>query len=746
MSNTLRSFLLCLAIAELSGCGGGSGPGAPPPTQTNPSQPTAQDLANAKAADLTGILDLSANTMTLSWVDNFKSATGYNIEQRSSSGNWNVVETIPGQGGTGQRVSWMRTVTAQSAFRVTAQLSGYTVTLLTTEQQDSVLISPPATAPSIVLDQPEPVTDSVAVSLQNAGKLTGVEYFVDSTEFGTSSASPDFPAILDTAQIASTSHMLRARMQTGPGAFLEVHRSVTVAQANLGLTVVVKGTTGTVRILVVATSNVGVQSASASLDGVSLGTLTQTNAVGTLGPAFEFTVDALKAGSGPHVIMVTAVDVTGASASTSVLATFNNAPTLALGSPVDGALVNGTLTLSGTFGSDKPGPVNLVVSLGNSTILQTSTSPFNATIDLGTVAGLPHPGNATLTLVATDSTGTSTRLTSGVTITSSPTLVFTPLVSIGPRGTLLTVSQSAALYQTEDQFVHLHFGSTDTVLDTTTLFATANWLMSGTDVVAIGALNDGKHLFHWGTDGVRHDLGVFGGSGDAMLQLQGLILPWVLVVDNPVATFVNLTTGSTIVPTLATPDFGPQQAEVNGFPAILPATPPFYVSANGLVLFYVSNSAGTVNIERWDQSTGQSQVVGSNGANLETDGSRLIWLSSPSVADTTPPLTSLDIGSGTVTTVSTSEMQFQLADGLVAWTERLLNVENVALKASDGATITTLPGAQTLYGTAGGRVLYELNDTLDAWSAQHGAQLLLDVPPGKAMIAGGAAYFTNGSQ
>src|SRR5262249_26345522 len=107
--SVIRGLVLVAFAVQLVACGGGGTSATPAPTPSaSPPQPTSQDLANAKAAALSASLDLSSNMATLTWIDTFPTATGYEIDQEGDGGVWTVLETIPGQQGTQKTITWSR--------------------------------------------------------------------------------------------------------------------------------------------------------------------------------------------------------------------------------------------------------------------------------------------------------------------------------------------------------------------------------------------------------------------------------------------------------------------------------------------------------------------------------------------------------------------------------------------------------------------------------------------------------------
>ena len=161
-------------------------------------------------------------------------------------------------------------------------------------------------------------------------------------------------------------------------------------------------------------------------------------------------------------MQVTATDGNGVTATKTVTITVSNAPSLTLSTPIDGALVNGTLPIQGTFATDKQGAtVSLSVTLGDLPVLSTSQSPFSASFSLAGVT----PGSYTLTATATDSTGQPTVVSRQVTVTSSASLVYTPIATLGEGAVIRAAGGSHVVYMDAAQTTfHRLNGGTDTIL------------------------------------------------------------------------------------------------------------------------------------------------------------------------------------------------------------------------------------------------------------------------------------------
>lgn len=172
-----RLWPLALAI-QLVACGGAGGAGGTAATSTA-TQPTAQDQADAKAAALSASLNLSTGLATLSWTDTFSKVSGYAIQQQTDGTTWTTIDTVPGQGGSNQAITWSGAANATETLRIQAIEANYSVSLLTQSGQSQVEIAVPTTLPTIVLDQNERVTGEVQISVSNASAYSSVTYFVD---------------------------------------------------------------------------------------------------------------------------------------------------------------------------------------------------------------------------------------------------------------------------------------------------------------------------------------------------------------------------------------------------------------------------------------------------------------------------------------------------------------------------------------------------------------------------------------
>jgi hypothetical protein len=758
LPRALRNALGFSVLLLLVACGGGSGMDSGMSSST--SGVTAQDQADAQAAKLSASLDPSTRVATLTWSDTFPAGTHYAIEQLGTADSWAQVDSLPGLGGGGASLSWSRTTNVNTTFRVTAMQGGAAVPLDTPGRATSVQVIVPATAPTIVLDQPQPVTGVVNASIAGGGTYSSVAYYLDLTLVGTSTAAPSYSTAVDTSGLTAGSHQLIARLATGPDSYIELRLTFQVAAAELVVTAGLPPPPNVPPvILVIASSQYGITSVSASLDGHSLGTLTAPNCIvsGVIGAlcnpyTYQFPFDPVAAGSGAHTVQVTATDGNGVTVTQAFTVTVSNPPALTLSSPIDGALVNGTLQVQGSFATDKQGAtVSLSVTLGDLPVLSTSQSPFAASFSLSGVT----PGSYTLTATATDSTGQSTVISREVTVTSSASLVYTPVATLGTGAFILAAGGTYVVYMDASHTTfHLLNGGADTTLPlgpipSADIDNLLDWSVTS-DGIAFA--DDDSSVYMWPLGGAPQNLSSAAKSTgtDVLVQVH---YPWLLWSSSHPTQSSGVGSDELILYNVTSA----QQFDVHA-----PSGTTFgcyrcdFATVNGnLALFYWTYSP-TLNVFRWDQASNSSVALTSDNQSLypQTDGVRVAWQTEQGQQTTGPQtLSAQDLVSGTVTVLSTNMAAFSLADGLLAWGEvTVVNdpspVETAeAIRASDGMTTTTVSNVlgSAFFGSSGGYVVFEESAKLYAWSSGGGRRLLLDSTPGQVHLTGKTVYFTSGS-
>jgi hypothetical protein len=501
--------------------------------------------------------------------------------------------------------------------------------------------------------------------------------------------------------------------------------------------------TGASEAVVAAVSNFGIAQVTASLDGTSIGTLTAPNYCGGMclngDTAFAFPVNASAAGSGPHTLVVQVTDGNGIVVTLTQQVVFNNPPVVTV-SPGDGWIVHGSLVLSGTATSDKPGTVTTMATFDGAQILNTTGSSFSTTYNVSSIS----PGNYVLTITSTDVTGNATVVQETIDVASSPSLVFTPVKELGKGAYIVTADQTSYLWTPGGAIYHFVVGSTDVILQSIGTVEIDGLTISGGSVFASAG-----NIYQWSAAGVPTNISTIAQAapGAELLAAHDGWLVWFNVNDS--YQVYNLASAqSTLVP-------NPSGSIGLGNDGIA-----FFLAQAQVNLYYwagVSQLDPTVaNIWSWNETTGLSTRVTTDGsvdAWVQTDGIRVAWQTNPAVpgcvSSTTLAcgigLSVLDVTSGTIQSLSQTLQNFFLADGLLVWQEASLT--SGAIKVSDGTTTTTLSSLLTtrLLGTGGGYVLFEDTEKLYVWSSAKGTQVLFDAIPGSPTITGHVVYFTNGT-
>jgi hypothetical protein len=738
----MRRVCVALTLSVLlSACGGGGSSSIPATAPTA----TSQQLSEAQSAKLTATLNATNNLASLAWLDTFPAGSSYSIEQLAPDGTWSSLDAVPGTTGMGAVLTWTRTINSATTLRVVVAETGYSVPLETASGNASVMVSPPSSVPTIALSQTQPVSGDVTLSISGGGTFSAVQWFVDLNSIGSSTTAPDYSIALNAGTLTQGSHLILAQLQTSPDSQLLIRLTIQTQNPEVSINARTVGTSGLVDLDVNATAASGIASVSATLDANVLGTLTAPNCFIDPSCSYQFAIDAIAAGSGTHTVSVRATDNDGVSASQTFQVMFADPPRLVVTTPIDGALVNGTLAIAGTFDTDRPGvTVSVKATLGSVTILNTSSSPFSSSFSLAGV----NPGTYTLTVVAIDSTGLATTMTDSVTVTSSPSLVYTPVLTLGSAGSILAVSNLGFVYQDSSGATHVHTPAGDQTLALPGAAGIAGWQITDDGHVfaeASGSDRPGTSVYMWAPGATTAtNLSAAASSQSRIDQLLSVHFPWVLWASFETTTWsqytlYNVTTAENL--TVLSPAGTTVLGNINC---------DFATVSGKLRLFFWADDASGMNIYSWNQATNASTQLTSDGHSIypQTDGTSVAWESSP----LSPPLvlTTEAILSGSPAVLSTNMSNFQLNSGVLAWLEQTISASTVtaqAIKVSNGGTVSTLTNvlSSVLFGSNGGFVAYEQGGSLYDWSAAGGPVLLFDAAPSQVHLASSTLYFTNGA-
>ena len=406
-----RCVVSLLMISMLAACGGGSGGESAP-------GPTSEDRDAAAVAGLQSYLDLATNRVTLQWYLSFYTTSRYQIEQQDGSGAWVVIDGLWGSQPILSRnpASWTGVLSGTTTFRVEAVRSGYNVPLKTRglSPSTSITVAAPAQTPSIALDQAEPLANPTGVSLTNAGTYVAVNYAIDAfnrqvTGSDPAPQPPDYAATWDPANSTTGTHRLYALLQLSESSTAVVSREVHThsSKAAIQLLSTTMNPRNSLDAYVIATSDSGIASVVASVDTAPMENVTVPNtcvpspcAAGAPFNAYHLSVDTTSFSLGSHSLDVYATDNAGNSAHDDASFTLPAPANATLDSPVDGAVVAGSLHISGSFWANTPGALEVLVALSGATVYDTTVAnpgtmvPYSADVSLAGVT----PGSHTLSV------------------------------------------------------------------------------------------------------------------------------------------------------------------------------------------------------------------------------------------------------------------------------------------------------------------------------------------------------------
>jgi hypothetical protein len=732
-------YVVLVFVLLLASCGGGSsgdGSGTPNPPPPPPPGPTAEDTANARLAQTKVVFKAESSELTITWTDTFTGEIGYRVErQLAAGGEWQLQESLPSTSGTGTQYNWNRLIDQSATYRVVAQRSGYVVPLEAEQGATTVPVDLGARAMELLVDQADPLTGVVTLSVSEAASARSVEYFVDLQSIGMTSVGPSFPVEWNTATATDGNHLLIAHVDLGPGLRVELRRSVLVDNPNVAISLLIGTRISGIAVLsAVATSDAGIQSVEYFVNGASIGFASLAQ-VGT----WNISLDTRSMPAGLITIRAVATDNAGQQAEGVNTVTVDNPPQVTLNSPVDGAIVSGSLNVQGTFVDDLPGTVVRIL-LRDVLILEASQSPFSTSFSL---AGLPG-GQYTLTMEVRDTSGIR-ALSQRAVIVSSSTFSPVRIGTFGSGTSLLDSDSEALLYRVPDGTVRVRQpDATEVALDGSAEIrpfqfvdprADQVWQLDGNRVTTFGRFQFGPPAaFLFDSSGQREEVD-FDQAVDTSLR-SGLHGSWLVVGASSI--YVRDLTS-------LTPEHGPIQGDLFRGHA-------FVTTPGQEALFFTRETGqqqGDVLVDVFRYSLADQSILQVSGGNSQhrrpkTDASRIAWEHTP-LNQSSVELLVAPVGNPTASSVVSTQMtSFDLNDGVLAWVETASTAQ--VLRVDDGAgttTVSTTPSTK-LYSTANGQVIFSESGKLYVWSRAQGKRLLLDTLPAQVIQRDGIAFFTTG--
>lgn len=525
-------LLLTLSMV-LTACGGGGGGGTTPPANAAPVARMAE-VASTLYTGTPVLLD----GRTSSDADNDPLSFEWSITERPAGSTVQLGTSAPG-------LSYLIPDAAGRygvAIRVSDGKGGESRLTKTLDVQA-------APALSIALDQAEPLGGPVQLRLSRKVDFSKVTWYVDSNQLGVGKQDDAGLITWDAGFQTDGPHLIQAVLDYGSGITAKVERQVQVKTPSIKLSKPYVWYHGNTAIVVEAQSIYGVDKVRLSYKGTVLGELSAPNACGESpacpGPftSYYFPVSAAQTGSGKVTLDLYARDKAGAERTLQVEAQVN--PLITLSSPVGGAFVYNSFTLSGKR-EPANSAVNIEVRLGDQVVYTQANvgETFSTPVSVAGLAARRY----TITVTAKDALDGTTILTREVVVVPEARLALSPLTSLPvPSANLLAADASNFWYANPDNF---SAGSTLRRVNLNTLAVTDLAGSSGGSITALKATQGhvlgstyGKPgclgtydncILDWNGQDVRSELSRASGRAaqstdtvrDRGLQVSGNLVAW----------------------------------------------------------------------------------------------------------------------------------------------------------------------------------------------------------------------------
>jgi subtilisin family serine protease len=283
---------------------------------------------------------------------------------------------------------------------------------------------PDTTAPTVALTSPAASGTvngvyPLAVNASDNVSVVAVQFKLDGVSVGEVTATP-FSLNWDSTATANGAHALVAVARDAAGNQAEASVSITVANDTTAPAVTMTSpaaaatVAGSISLAVTASDDIGVAGVRFTVDGVNVGVEDTT-------APYSLTWNSATVANGTHVIGAIARDAAGNTQTAgSVTITVGNdttAPTVAIMSPADAAIVSGSVSVTASA-SDNVAVVGVQFKLDGVNLgAEVTTGPYEHVWDSTTVANGAH----VLTAVARDAAGNQqTALSAAVVVTNLP--------------------------------------------------------------------------------------------------------------------------------------------------------------------------------------------------------------------------------------------------------------------------------------------------------------------------------------
>ncbi|MGR5142043.1 DUF7151 family protein [Photobacterium sp. DNB23_23_1] len=392
------------------------------------------DDTATESASLKSIYDSSTSAFEVSWIDKWTDEFGFRVEKYNASCEcWETEELLAASPESGLPITWTRNVSESSYYRVFVLKSEGEALL-----KPAVLVANADYQPSIIYDQSLPIEGMMIAQLDSPSPIIStVDWYVDFTHKCTTNMGGNWtePSCqIDTTRIADGIHSILARVKMQDSSYVDIESSFSsynpetpvpsVSQrVHTGSSSSTTPDIGHYEIQVSASDDSGISFVELSMDDMAPVRLTEPNSTWYRSQnycyiypqncvnknAYTWAFNNLIPGSHSYSILIESNRGEVREVSSKV-----NVPILIdLLSPSEADISGDSLRILGNIGITN-NPVRITVTLGSLTVLDTTGTSFDTTVDMRSVAA----GNYTLRITVKDVVGgASSTLTKTLTYT-----------------------------------------------------------------------------------------------------------------------------------------------------------------------------------------------------------------------------------------------------------------------------------------------------------------------------------------
>jgi hypothetical protein len=735
-SRSLLRLLATLTLVALTACGGGgaSDPGGQPPANRAPvaavSAPASAQVGDTLTLDGSASHDPDGDVLRYRWTLLAQPAGAAVGLDDPTSPKPSFVATVAGS------YQWSLVVGDDALDSAAATVV--------------VVVMAAAGPPTIVLDQAEPVTGAVTFTLSSPHP-GAVSWYVDLAFVGRNEAGTDSWASWDATRAAKGTHLVVAQLYDAHGGWAEVRRSFEVGDPPIAMASRARELSGLIEVDISASSVYGIESVSATLDGRSLGRLTEPNGCGPFnlqgcfGPPFSgwlFELDPRLVGPGEHSMLITAVDRIGRSQTLTQSLVIG--PQITITAPQQGAVFYGKLPIRGQV--QAASAVAVRVLLGGTPILSSDGPEFAGEYDLGGIT----PNRYKVTIEARDAAGNVTLEERTIAVAPSPDWVRAPAVAIPYPGAHMEAVRGdlALLFISSPETAVLRdidsgHEATLAIEGDRGFMQFSSWTLGSDHVYALGKAGDCDRLtclYRWDRSGRRSNLSA-AQPGASPGQTMGALPP--RAVGQHALWIESASNGRQLL--LLQDAAGGDFVQVADTAALgLRDSLAYDVGVDAGVVSVVfagavhGASPSSYRVYEWRSDSGRTRLIAERSGVagvLRSDGGRAIWIENPLAGG---KLLALPLGGGPVQTLvpSFAAQTFEVQeDGSLSWGRSVL---------LDGVVRTLPDGQAAVFAVGEGWIFFvrASENMLYAWNVASGrTEPMFDANAAKGWVTAGYLVF-----